>query len=220
MEKRLGSLKKDIDSAKLKINDELKEIYENSENKLDYILKWMKGDDENLKLFAIYNLRNITEDYVPEEDTDFELDEDFKNEILLSMFDTDKRTSSFTAWKLEISNVLINLTYKSDDFTQYLSDYDYICRFCNLTYEFAYSADITENIIIILGNIFASQYIDLNEFVTNVPFAIRMREIYQRFIDNANLRYHIYWVVSVILDRLKLHNFGTVLYINIVRMFS
>jgi hypothetical protein len=216
MEKRLGKMKKEIDPAKLQIDPKLIDMYENSDCKLQLILKWMKCDDVQLKQFAFYNLRKISEEYIPEEDTDFELGSEFKHELLLNFFDADINMPNFIAVKIEISNIIINLTYKSNNFSEYLADFDYVFKFCNLTYEFQKSAEVVENIINILGNIFLGSKFDMNSFVTSIPIALRLQELFQKFIEYPTIRYYIYWLVSIILERAELELFGIVKDFNLV----
>jgi hypothetical protein len=219
MEKRLGKNKKEIDPAKLQIDPGLSDYFEESNCKLELILKWMKGDNVVLKQFAFYHLRKISDEYEPEEGYDIDLGADFKHELLLNFFDTDiTKMPNFTTVKIEISNIIMRLTYKSENFTKYLGDLDYVFKFCSLTYDFENSPELVENIIIIVGNILLDSDFKMIDFVTNVPIALRLQELYQKFKDYPTIRYHIYWLTCLILEKVDIDYYGIVIFFNLVRM--
>ena len=208
MKKRLNNMNVEIDISKLNLTDKQIEEYDKSEYKLILIKNWINSDSNDLKLYAIHKLRINSEEYNRTDDEDLEMEQDFIFTILYELFETKD-----LAVKCELSNIILNLTYKSQSFTMSLSDYDYLCKFIELTY--CNCTTLIENALIIFGNIICDRAININELIHNIPIIKRIKELLERK-NYVNLRINLYWLIRVMIDstdscyKCKVYIFNTV----------
>jgi hypothetical protein len=200
-----------------KLPDDIKIMFDNTEDKITLIRKWINNDisdisemqfdglNYELKKYAIMNLRLYSEDFKPQEDEELVLEESFVKELLSEFCESNDNRIVY-----ELSTVFLNLGYVSKSFSKYVMDPFIFQKIFNKTHS-TYS-NLVVCIFMFLGNTIIDHGIT-RELLYSIPIVNRVKEIlhsklYPKKVLTSALR-----IINIISTRISSEDFTIVNYI-------
>ena len=158
----------------------------------------------DIRKFALVHLRLLT-DLLEDlrEGEELELQDNLFNVLFYELMDSNE-----ICVKLEISQIFVNLSHISDQFTEKLADLDFLHKIIQMTY--CNCIQLIENLVIIIGNIFFDADLETsNYFTTHVPVVYRLKEMLQNFNFeiNSNLLNSILYCLNTVIIKTSVERF-------------
>lgn len=109
--------------------------------------------------------------------------------------------------KLEISQILLNLSYNSKNISEMLFDIDYLNKFLELTY--SNNFQIVENVLLIIGNMIQDNSEQIEYIITKIPIIYRIKELiqYDNYDGYENIRSYLLWLIKSFASKIPVEKY-------------